>query len=107
MKRSFSVLICVPAITLLAGPVAAACVANGTNEVLFFTIESRIGDARTGAALAPGSELCLADTPAAIFTAFASETSVEGCPRLSGPDGRDRLMHFLPTDSCRWASHGE
>lgn len=107
MKRVFSVLICLPAIIPATGPVAAACVANGTSETLFFTIESRTGDARKGAALAPGAELCMPGTPSAIFTAFASGTSVEGCPRLSGPDGHDRLLHFLPTDSCRWASHGE
>ncbi len=107
MKRFFSVLICVPAVVLLAGPAAAACVENGTSETLYFTIESRTGDARIGAALDPGAELCMPDTSSAIFTALSSGTSVEGCPRLSGPDGRDRLMHFLPTDSCRWASHGE
>lgn len=107
MKRVLSVLIYLPAVVLLAGPAAAACVENGTSDTLYFTIEPRTGDARIGAALDPGAELCMPDTPSAIFTAFASETSFEGCPRLSGPDGRDRLMHFLPTDSCRWASHGE
>ncbi len=107
MKRVFPFLICLPAIILLAGPTAAACVENGTEEPLYFTIESRTGEAHIGAALVPGAELCMPDTSSAIFTAFASETSMEGCPRLSGRDGRDRLLHFLPTDSCRWASHEE
>lgn len=107
MKRVFPFLICLPAITLIAGPVAAACVVNGTGDPLYFTVESRTDAARIGATLVPGAELRLPDTPSAIFTAFASETSVEGCPRLSGREGRDRLLHFLPIDSCRWASHGE
>jgi hypothetical protein len=95
-----------PAI-LLAGGASAACVENGTDEPLYFTVESRIDELRIGAMLEPGSELCLPEATSAVFTAFASETSVEGCPRLSGSNGRDRLVHFLPTDSCRWASHGE
>lgn len=105
MMRVLSVLICLPAMLLSAAPGAAACVENGTQEPLFFSIEDRSGPARIGAMLAPDAVLCLPDTPRAIFTAFASDSSVEGCPRLSGPDGRDRLLHFLPTDSCRWASH--
>jgi len=107
MRRLVLFLTAFPAAVLPGGPAAAACVANGTDEPLYFTIASRTGEARVGATLAPGAELCLPDAPSAIFTAFASATSVEGCPRLSGPDGRDRLLHFLPTDSCRWASHGE
>lgn len=107
MKCFFTFLICVPAIIPMAGPAAAACVENGTQVSLYFTIESRTDETRSGAILAPGAELCLSNAPAAVFTAFASETSVEGCPRLSGPDGWDRLEHFLPVDSCRWASHGE
>lgn len=106
MKQDFRVVICVPAIILSAGPVAAACVENGTSAPLYFTINSRTGEARFEAALVPGSELCLSGAPSAIFTALASMTSVGGCPRLSGPDGHDRLLHFLPTNSCRWASHG-
>lgn len=100
-------LTCLATTFLLAGTATAACVKNGTEQPLFFTIESRTGETRIGASLEPGAELCLPDTPSALFTAFASETSVEGCPRLSGPDGRDQLVSFLPTDSCRWASHGE
>jgi len=107
MKGIWLWLIVLGSAIILTGPATAACVENGTEEILFFTIESRIDDTRVGATLEPGSELCLPDTPSAIFTAFASETSVEGCPRLSGPEARDRLVHFLPTDSCRWASHGE
>ncbi len=95
-----------PAI-LPAGGASAACVENGTDEPLYFTVESRVDESRIGAMLEPGSELCLPEATSAVFTAFASETSVEGCPRLSGSNGRDRLVHFLPTDSCRWASHGE
>lgn len=91
---------------LLTGfPATAACVENGTDQRLYFTIEARSGDARTGASLRPGQELCLPGASDTVFTAFASDTSVEGCPRLSGSDGWDRLVHFLPTDSCRWASH--
>lgn len=107
MKRIFPFLLCLSATGLLAGQAAAACVENGTNERLFFTIVTRIGEGRAGDTLAPGAELCLADTSLAIFRAFASDTSVEGCSRPSGPDGRDRLLHFQPADNCRWASHGE
>lgn len=107
MRHAFSILIYLSAALLTASPAAAACVKNGTEEPLYFTIESRIDATRIGATLDPGSELCLPDATSAIFTAFASVTSVEGCPRLSGPNGRDRLVDFLPTDSCRWASHGE
>lgn len=107
MKSIWLWLIGVGSTVVLTSPAAAACVENGTEDTLYFTIESRIDDTRVGATLEPDSELCLPDTPSAIFTAFASETSVEGCPRLSGPEARDRLLHFLPTDSCRWASHGE
>lgn len=107
MTRLFPVLICLPALILLAGPTAAACVENATSEDHYFTIESRIDKARIGAYLAPGAELCLPDTSSAVFRAFASETSAEGCSRLSGPDGRDRLLQFLPPDNCRWASHEE
>ncbi len=105
MTRGLFFLTCLPAMLLSAGPAAAACVENGTQETLFFTIEARNGPARIGANLTPGAELCLPDSGRVVFTAFASDTSVEGCPRLSGPEGRDRLLHFLPTDSCRWASH--
>lgn len=107
MKHSIAFAICLSAASLVAGPAAAACVENGTDESLFFTIESRADAARTSATLAPGDRLCLRDTTSAIFTAFATHTSVEGCPRLSGPDGQDRLVQFVPTDSCRWGSHGE
>jgi hypothetical protein len=92
---------------VLPGSASAACVENGTDEPRYFTVESRIDESRIGAMLEPGSQLCLPEAPSAVFTAFAYSTSVEGCPRLSGPNGRDRLVHFLPTDSCRWASHGE
>lgn len=107
MKRVFPLLICLPAMVLSAGQVAAACVENGTDEPLYFTIESRADEGRSGSALVPGAELCLTGAPSAIFRAFASRASVEGCARLSGADGRDRLLRFQPADSCRWASHGK
>lgn len=107
MIRILTAQICLSGALFAAGPVIAACVENGTDEALYFTIESRTGEERIGASLAPGKALCLPGAEQAVFTAFASVHSVEGCPRVSGPDGRDRLEHFLPTDSCRWASHGQ
>jgi hypothetical protein len=107
MKRVGPAAMVLSAAILVAGPAVSACVANGTGETLFFTIEtSNVGE-RIGAVLGPGDKLCLPGAHTAVFTAFAARKSVEGCPRLSGPDGRERLLHFLPTDSCRWASHGE
>ncbi len=107
MMRVLSATLALSASMLVAGPAVSACVENGTDRRLYFTVESRADDRRIGAQLDPGGELCLPGASPAIFTAFATVTSVEGCPRISGPDGRDRLLHFLPTDSCRWASHGE
>ncbi|MBE0414543.1 hypothetical protein [Yoonia sp.] len=108
MKRAFSFAVWFSVSAMAAAPAVAACVVNGTTETLYFTIESRDGSlARTGATLPPGAELCLPAAPSAVFTAFASESSMEGCPRMSGPDRRDRLVHFLATDACRWASHGK
>ncbi len=85
----------------------AACVENGTPQRLVFTIEDRGSDTRIAAWLEPDGSLCMPTTQGAVFTAFESQESVEGCPRLSGPNDWDRLEHFLPTDSCRWASHGD
>ena len=100
MKRFFPCLIGLPATILPAGPVAATCVENGMEEPLCFTVVSRTDATRIEATRAPGA-------PSAMFTVFASGTSVEGCPRLAGPAGRDRLLHVLPPGSGRGASHGE
>lgn len=105
MHRLSLDLIHLPATILLAGSAAAVCVENGTDAPLYFTSESRNDAARIGAVLDAGAELCLPNTASAVFTAFASETSVEGCPWLSRTQGRDRLVHCLPTYGCRWASH--
>jgi len=107
MMLFFPLVFALTATVVPAGAAPAACVENGTGEPLYFTVQSRTGGARIGATLPPGAELCLSEAHPAIFTAFASATSVAGCPRLSGADGRDTLLHFLPTDSCRWASHGQ
>lgn len=98
--------ICLSIALSLAQTADAACVENATDRTLFFTIEARAMGLRRGAWLEPGGVLCLPAAQHAVFTAFASDTSVEGCPRLAGADGKDRLLAFLPTDACRWASHG-
>ncbi len=86
--------------------VHAVCVENGTEQRLFFTIESRPAGLRQTGWLKPDKKLCLPEASGAVFTTFASEVSVEGCPRLSGTGGTERLIAFLPADACRWASHG-
>lgn len=83
-----------------------ACVENGTDQRLFFTVEGRTPEeARVAAWLDPGKALCLPRSRSAIFTAFASDDAEEGCPRVAAAGGRDRLTQFVATDSCRWASH--
>jgi hypothetical protein len=85
-------------------PAAALCVANETDETLYFTVAAPEGvDRRIGAYLAPGQDLCLSDTASGIVAAFETETSVEGCSRLA-VEG-DRLRHFAKFDRCTWSSH--
>lgn len=85
---------------------SAASIPNGTPEPRFFTITSRSDATRTGAARDPGGKPCRPETASAIFTALAASTGVEGFPRLSGPDGRDRRLHVMPTNMCHRAAYG-
>lgn len=107
MHRTIRNTLLASAAALMPAAADAGCVENGTDQTLFFTIEARDTGVRRADWLMPEATLCLPGGEGMIFTAFASDTSVEGCPRISGPDGGDRLVQFVPTDSCRWASHGE
>lgn len=93
------------AIAILAPlPVAALCVANDTDETLYFTVATPdSAGPRIGAYLAPGQNLCLADTLSGVVAAFESDTSLEGCSRLAMD--ADRLKRFAKFDRCTWASH--
>lgn len=44
--------------------------------------------------------LCLPQAPGAVFTAFASGHSVEGCPRHAGTGGTGRLIGCLSAEAC-------
>lgn len=85
-------------------PAAGLCVANDTDQTLYFTVAARDGaGARIGAYLAPGQELCLADARSGVVAAFERDTSLEGCSRLAMD--ADRLKRFARFDRCTWASH--
>jgi hypothetical protein len=85
-------------------PAAALCVANDTDVTLYFTVATPdSADRRIGAYLAPGQDLCLADTLSGIVAAFENDTSLEGCSRLAVD--ADRLKQFTRFDRCTWASH--
>lgn len=87
---------------------AAACVENGVDQRLFFTVEARDDGLRETGWLDQGERLCLEGARGAnILTAFETDTSVEGCPRIAEPAESDTLLDFVPVDSCRWASHGQ
>jgi hypothetical protein len=83
--RSIAVLL-----TCVLGPLPAAalCVSNGTESVLFFTIEAAKTGPRSGEWLG---------------AAFASPPRIEGCSPLA--EGSDRLQTFARFDRCAWASH--
>ncbi|MFZ5749707.1 MAG: hypothetical protein ACOY5U_01430 [Pseudomonadota bacterium] len=93
------------AMALLAPlPAAGLCVANDTDVTLYFTVAAPDGvEARIGAYLEPGQELCLADTRSGVVAAFERDSSLEGCSRLA--TGADRLKRFARFDRCTWASH--
>lgn len=84
-------------------PALALCVTNGTEQALFFTIEADETGGWVGGPLAPEESLCVADSRSGVVTAFEAADSFEGCtrPAVTG----DRLLAFVPFDSCTWASH--
>jgi hypothetical protein len=84
-------------------PAAALCVANGTEETLFFTVEATETGTRQGRKLGPGETLCLPDSKNGVVAAFESSDSLEGCSRLA--KGGDRLLTFARFDRCTWESH--
>lgn len=85
---------------------AGTCVENGTGERPLLAIEAAGEGLRRTAGLGPGEVPCAPAAGPVVLTALAGTSSVEGCPRLSGPGGGDRLIAFLPVDSCRRALHG-
>jgi hypothetical protein len=86
-------------------PAAALCVANGTEETLFFTVEAAETGARQGRRLGPDETLCLPNSESGVVAAFESFDSLEGCSRLA--TGGDRLLAFARFDRCTWDSHLE
>lgn len=90
----------------MASAAGAARVAGGTDRTLHATSATRRQGLRRPADRAPGATLCLPGARGALFTAFAPEHGVEGCPGPAGPSGQDTLVHSLPVGSCRRASHG-
>lgn len=95
---------------LLPGVAVAGqlCVSNGTKTALLFTAENHDGD-RLRSKLAPNEQLCIDDgaRPGGTIAAFENETRLEGCSRLIGPGGHDRLITYAAFDRCRWQSHGD
>lgn len=88
------------------GAAAQVCVENVSGAPQLFTIEPGQG-ARMQATLLDDESLCAAtggETGGTVWV-FAGPQSLEGCSRLVGPDGRDRLIVFAEFDRCRWAFH--
>lgn len=84
---------------------AELCVANGTDQILHFTVESAATGQRRAADLAPDQSLCLPGDAGGTVAAFESAYSIEGCSRLVPAGQSDRLLAFARFDRCRWQSH--
>lgn len=93
------------ALTFPAAPaVADICVTNAGDTRMFFAAETN-GGARLTRWLAPGEKLCAPGDGAGRVSVFESAEHIEGCTRLVGPGGSDRLLRYGAFDRCLWQSH--
>lgn len=101
--KSATIRLAIVAAAICPVPALALCVTNGTDQVLFFIVEADETGGWISRPLGPEESLCVAGSRSGVVTAFASAESFEGCtrPAVTG----DRLLDFVPFDSCTWASH--
>ncbi len=85
---------------------AEICVDNATDVPRYFAVENRDGT-RATSWLAASAWMCLPEFGGlgGTVAVFEGPDSLEGCARLVGPGGTDRLLAFSNFDRCHWSSH--
>jgi hypothetical protein len=97
------------ALFLLSQPVFAGgrvCVENGAAHTHLFTTETRDGTRQT-AMLAPGGQLCSAETSAqdGVIGVFETPDALEGCGRIIPAGTTETLIAYAEFDRCHWGAH--
>ncbi|UWP90159.1 hypothetical protein [Aliiroseovarius crassostreae] len=105
MQHVFSPFAFMALLLLPAFPAQAeSCVTNATQQDHFFAVTPKGGVRLTGW-LGPAEQLCSPHQDGGILSVFESETVLEGCSRLVGPNQSDTLVAYAEFDRCHWASH--
>ncbi len=87
-------------------PQAVFCIVNATGTAHLFATETREGDRRL-AELAPGEQLCSAETaaPDGVVSVFENAEGFEGCSRIVAVGKAEELLAYAEFDRCGWGSH--
>lgn len=89
-------------------PDGSFCIANASDQELFFVTETREGT-RNFATLATGGQLCSVVTQAkdGIVGVFHDENALEGCSRIIGTGTSEAMLEYAEFDRCGWSSHNQ